>query len=57
MRRLLPQTAHAVADGTLDGIGRGFPGLARVARRTWPAGQAAAIEAFLLAWWHPTRTW
>ncbi|WP_340381865.1 hypothetical protein U5640_35460 [Streptomyces sp. SS7] len=51
MRRLLPQTAHALADGTLDGIGWGCPGLARVAWRTWPAGQAAAIEGFVLAWW------
>ncbi|MEU1516547.1 hypothetical protein ABZ490_31145 [Streptomyces sp. NPDC005811] len=54
MRRLLPQTAHAIADGTLDGIGWGVPGLARVAWRTWPAEQAAAIEAFVLAWWQDT---
>ncbi|WP_030045160.1 hypothetical protein [Streptomyces resistomycificus] len=44
-RRLLPQTAHAMADGTLDG------GIGRVDWRAWPAEQAAAVEAFVHAWW------
>lgn len=51
MRRLLPQTAHAMADGTLGGVGRGIHGLARVSWRTWPAEQASAVEAFVHAWW------
>lgn len=51
MRRLLPQAAHATADGSLEGIGWGVHGLARVAWRSWPAEQAAAVEAFVLAWW------
>ncbi|WP_327730452.1 hypothetical protein OG250_35390 [Streptomyces sp. NBC_00487] len=50
MRRLLPQTARAMADGGFD-IGSGRHGLSRTDWRTWPAEQAAAIEAFLYAWW------
>ena len=51
MRRLLPPAARAMADGTLGSIGHGGHGLGRVDWRTWPAGQAAAIDAFLTAWW------
>jgi hypothetical protein len=51
MRRLLPHTAHAMADGSLDGIGWGAHGLSRVDWRAWPPEQAAAVEAFLHAWW------
>lgn len=54
MRRLLPQTAHAMADGGLDGIGWGRHGLSRVDWRAWPAQQAGAVEAFVLAWWDDT---
>ncbi|MFF4033395.1 hypothetical protein ACFYZ2_27200 [Streptomyces sviceus] len=54
MRRLLPQTAHAMADGSLDGIGWGEHGLSRVDWRAWPSGQAAAVQAFLHAWWGDT---
>ncbi|POX53957.1 hypothetical protein C3489_14250 [Streptomyces sp. Ru71] len=50
LRRLLPQAARAMADGTLDGIGWGWHGLARVDWRAWPAQQAAAVEAFVHAW-------
>ncbi|MFF5481188.1 hypothetical protein ACFY5C_28225 [Streptomyces sp. NPDC012935] len=56
MRRLLPQAAHATAEGTLDGIGRGNPGLSRVDWRAWPAQQAAAVEAFVHAWWQHVLT-
>lgn len=56
MRRLLPQAAHAMADGTLDGIGWGAHGLVRADWRSWPAEQAAAIEAFLHAWWQKVLT-
>lgn len=51
MRRLLPQAARAMADGSLGSIGYGGHGLSRVDWRCWPAEQAAAIEAFLHAWW------
>ncbi|WP_260326487.1 hypothetical protein [Streptomyces sp. TLI_185] len=51
MRRLLPQAARAVADGSLGVIGYGAHGLTRVDWRSWPAEQAAAVEAFLHAWW------
>ncbi|MFI0514769.1 hypothetical protein ACH3Y9_32375 [Streptomyces sp. WSLK1-5] len=56
MRRLLPQTAHAMAEGTLDGIGWGQHGLSRVDWRAWPSEQAAAVEAFVHAWWDDTLT-
>ncbi|MFE8945733.1 hypothetical protein [Streptomyces sp. NPDC007856] len=51
MRRLLPQCAHAMADGTLDDVGWAPHGLSRVDWRSWPAEQASAVEAFVLAWW------
>ncbi|WP_406446633.1 hypothetical protein OHB14_47415 [Streptomyces sp. NBC_01613] len=51
MRRLLPQGARAMAEGTLDGVGWGFHGLSRVDWRSWPAEQATAVEAFVRAWW------
>ncbi|WP_053850256.1 hypothetical protein [Streptomyces sp. NRRL B-24085] len=54
MRRLLPQTAHAMADGSMEGIGRGRHGLSRVDWRAWPAEQAVAVEAFVLTWWDDT---
>ena len=56
MRRLLPQIAHALTDGTLDGVGWGYLGLSRVAWRSWPAEQAAAVETFLYAWWQDVLT-
>ncbi|MFE5920335.1 hypothetical protein [Streptomyces sp. NPDC056468] len=56
VRRLLPQAAHAMAEGTLDGIGWGHPGLSRVDWRGWPAHQAAAVEAFVHAWWQHVLT-
>lgn len=51
MRRLLPQAARAMADGTLGAIGYGAHGWSRMDWRSWPAEQAAAIDAFLIAWW------
>lgn len=51
MRRLLPQAARAMADGSLEGVGWGAHGLSRVDWRSWPADQAAAVEAFVHAWW------
>lgn len=51
MRRLLPPWARAVADGTLEPVGWKEHGLSWVAWRSWPAEQAAALEAFLYAWW------
>ncbi|MFI5553021.1 hypothetical protein [Streptomyces sp. NPDC051738] len=51
MRRLLPQAARAMADGTLGSIAYGAHGLSRVDWRSWPAEQATAIQAFLHAWW------
>lgn len=56
MRRLLPQAARAMAEGTLGTIGYGAHGLSRVDWRSWPPRQAAAIEAFLHAWWQDTLT-
>jgi len=56
MRRLLPQAARAMAEGTLDAIGYGPHGLGRVGWRAWPTEQAAAIEDFLHAWWQDTLT-
>ncbi|NUQ98917.1 MAG: hypothetical protein HOY79_20935 [Streptomyces sp.] len=56
MRRLLPQAARAMADGSLDAIGYGAHGLTRLDWRSWPAEQAAAIEAFLHAWWQDALT-
>ncbi|MFJ4203324.1 hypothetical protein ACIP2Y_27355 [Streptomyces sviceus] len=56
MRRLLPQTAHAMADGSLDGVGWGAHGLSLVDWRAWPSEQAAAVEAFVHAWWDDTLT-
>ncbi|WP_030946198.1 hypothetical protein [Streptomyces sp. NRRL S-646] len=56
MRRLLPQAARAMADGTLGAIGYLAHGLSRVDWRSWPAEQAAAIEAFLNAWWQDALT-
>ncbi|MGW1748669.1 hypothetical protein ACWCRD_24275 [Streptomyces sp. NPDC002092] len=56
MRRLLPQAARATADGSLDAIGYGAHGLTRLDWRSWPAEQAAAIEAFLHAWWQDALT-
>jgi hypothetical protein len=51
MRRLLPPAARAMADGTLGSIGYGAHGLSRLDWRSWPAEQAAAIDAFLRTWW------
>ncbi|WP_037670433.1 hypothetical protein [Streptomyces griseus] len=51
MRRLLPQAARAMADGALTGLQYGAHGLSRVEWRFWPPEQAAAIDAFLRAWW------
>ncbi|WP_327427546.1 hypothetical protein [Streptomyces sp. NBC_01236] len=51
MRRLLPQAARAMADGSLGGPYLGAHGLIWVNWRSWPADQARAIETFLHAWW------
>lgn len=51
MRRLLPQAARAMADGSLGAIAYGAHGLSQVDWRAWPAEQATAIETFLHAWW------
>ncbi|BDH04605.1 hypothetical protein [Streptomyces seoulensis] len=51
MRRLLPQGAHAMADGTLEDTGWGPLGLSRVDWRSWPGAQARAVEVFFGAWW------
>ncbi|MFF5015952.1 hypothetical protein [Streptomyces sp. NPDC001165] len=56
MRRLLPQGARAMADATLSSIGYGCHGLSRVDWRSWSAEQAAAIDAFLHAWWQDALT-
>ncbi|MGW3207206.1 hypothetical protein [Streptomyces sp. NPDC001135] len=56
MRRLLPQTARAMADGSLEDIGWGFHGLGRVDWRAWPAEQASAVDRFVHAWWDDVRT-
>ncbi|MET7574422.1 hypothetical protein ABZT04_38985 [Streptomyces sp. NPDC005492] len=54
VRRLLPQTARAMADGGLDGIGWGHHALSRTDWRAWPAEQARAVEEFVHAWWQDT---
>ncbi|MET7285687.1 hypothetical protein [Streptomyces sp. NPDC005573] len=56
LRRLLPQCAHAMADGTLEDVGWAPHGLSRADWRSWPAEQAAAVEAFVLAWWQDVLT-
>ncbi|MEU6353498.1 hypothetical protein ABZ896_29940 [Streptomyces sp. NPDC047072] len=56
MRRLLPQAAHAMAEGGLDRVGWGHHGLSRVDWRTWPAEQTAAVAAFTHAWWQDVLT-
>ncbi|WP_234383409.1 hypothetical protein [Streptomyces dysideae] len=56
MRRLLPQTARAMADGSMEGVGSGTNGLSRVDWRARPADQAAAVETFVLAWWQDVLT-
>jgi hypothetical protein len=56
MRRLLPQAARAMADGTLGAINYGAHGLTRVDWRSWPPEQAAAIDTFLRAWWQDALT-
>ncbi|MEU6147115.1 hypothetical protein ABZ848_43050 [Streptomyces sp. NPDC047081] len=56
MRRLLPQGARAMADGSLGSIAYGAHGLTRADWRSWPAAQVAAIEAFLYAWWQDALT-
>jgi hypothetical protein len=56
MRRLLPQGARALVLGELDSVGWGHHGLSGVDWRTWPAEQAAAVEAFVLAWWEDVLT-
>lgn len=45
-----------MAEGSLDGVGWGRHGLSVADWRTWPADQAAAIEAFVLAWWEEVLT-
>ncbi|MDF3141916.1 MULTISPECIES: hypothetical protein [unclassified Streptomyces] len=50
MRRLLPQTARAMADGSMDVAWWGH-GLTRVDWHSWPTEQSDAIQAFLTAWW------
>lgn len=56
MRRLLPQAARAMADGSFGAIGYLGNGLSRVDWRSWPAERATAIEAFLNAWWQHALT-
>ena len=56
MRRLLPQAARAMAEGTLGTVGYGAHGLSRVDWRSWSAEQVTAIDAFLHAWWQDTLT-
>ncbi|MEU5533861.1 hypothetical protein [Streptomyces sp. NPDC020362] len=56
MRRLLPQAARAMADGTLGSIRYSRHGLSQVDWHSWPAEQAAAIDAFLRAWWQDALT-
>ncbi|WP_405556868.1 hypothetical protein [Streptomyces sp. NBC_01171] len=51
MRRLLPQCAHAMADGTLEEPGWAPHGLSRVDWRSWSDAQARAVETFVGAWW------
>ncbi|MFI6036499.1 hypothetical protein ACIBBD_20465 [Streptomyces sp. NPDC051315] len=56
MRRLPPQGARVMVEGGLHGVGWGRHGLSNVDWRTWPAEQAAAVEAFVLAWWEEVLT-
>ncbi|WP_225822142.1 hypothetical protein [Streptomyces naphthomycinicus] len=56
MRRLLPPAARALAEGTLGAVNHLGIGLARVDWRSWPAEQAAALDAFLHAWWQEVLT-
>ncbi|MFF7973017.1 hypothetical protein [Streptomyces sp. NPDC007905] len=56
MRRLLPQCARAMADGSPDGVGWEPHGLSRVDWPSWPTEQATAVEAFVLAWWQDVLT-
>ncbi|GAA3090705.1 hypothetical protein GCM10017562_72080 [Streptomyces roseofulvus] len=57
LRRILPQFATALADGSVDtasdleSAGRAF---AMSGWRAWPAEQTAAVEEFLHAWWAHT---
>ncbi|MGW2211494.1 hypothetical protein [Streptomyces sp. NPDC001781] len=51
MRRLLPQCAHAMADGTLESDGYAPHGLSQGDWRSWPGPQARAVETFVRAWW------
>ncbi|MGW1131806.1 hypothetical protein [Streptomyces griseoluteus] len=51
MRRLLPQCARAMADGTLKDDGYAPHGLVQADWRSWPATQARAVETFVRAWW------
>jgi hypothetical protein len=54
LRRLLPQAARAMVDGSMPTMyGHG---LTRTKWRAWPREQAAAIDAFLDAWWCHTLT-
>ncbi|MEV1066487.1 hypothetical protein [Streptomyces sp. NPDC050263] len=56
MRRLLPQAARAMADGTLGAIACLPHGWSRRDLNTWPAEQSDAIRAFLIAWWQDALT-
>ncbi|MFE0346371.1 hypothetical protein [Streptomyces griseoluteus] len=51
MRRLLPQCAHAMADGTLEDAGFAPHGLSQADWRSWPGPQPRAVETFVRAWW------
>ncbi|MFJ6845775.1 hypothetical protein ACIQRE_24260 [Streptomyces griseoluteus] len=51
MRRLLPQCARAMADGTLEDDGYAPHGLTQADWRSWPDRQARAVETFVRAWW------
>ncbi|MFB7826557.1 hypothetical protein [Streptomyces hydrogenans] len=60
LRRILPQLASTLVTGRvaetysdMETIGRAF---AFGAWREWPAGQSAAVEEFLGAWWSHTLT-
>ncbi|MFI9807044.1 hypothetical protein ACIHEJ_22235 [Streptomyces sp. NPDC052301] len=56
MRRLLPDAARAMADGTLDGLGWETQALSGAERRSWSAEQVSALEAFVLVWWQEVLT-
>ncbi|MER8030373.1 hypothetical protein ABTZ78_15585 [Streptomyces bauhiniae] len=56
MRRLMPQAAHALADGTLEDAGWGPLGLSRADWQSWPHRQARAVETFVRAWWRAALT-